>query len=138
MITLPDFANSFLYMTPIFISEPEAKVDGDTITIVHGLTTGNIINHNPDQPTKLRHEFVHSLQYERFRVGQEVIRKIVPGPVDWLEENLHLRIGEDFTRIIFDGPQTVCHWVSDKTCSRNWWNPTEVEAELMETAAKKQ
>ncbi len=124
-----DILNTLSYQTITFKAEAEQDKEGSPARIL-GYTVGNVMTYDPKSEHTLAHEFNHTLQYVRFRPAQEYM----PAEIGFFKDKAHLRIGEDTASLLFNIPIAVCTLADDTSCGRRWWNPTEVESYVMETA----
>src|SRR3989338_203548 len=128
-----DVEESLSYQTVIFSSKPTLWSD------TPGFTIGNVIYHEktvgvPQEivQAELAHEFAHVLQYVRVQPTQ----RAVPASLGFLEQKLHLRVGEDLTMVLLALPGNICQFTDSRDCARHWYDLTEVEAYTMQTAAR--
>lgn len=110
-----------------FIFEGESVVDSASIS--NGQTIGNIILISEGEEWVIVHEFDHVLQYVRARPFQQALGS----GQEFIENDLHLRIGEDVLLSVLALPELFCSMVSEGYCSRQWFNLHEAEAYIMQT-----
>ena len=100
-----------------------------------GRAIGNVMSYDSRYPEFGAHEFMHVLQYARFRPAQ----LLVPKSLDFFENTLRYRMAEDAVSGIFWGVGEIgcasLHF--NVTCDKHWWNLRESEAYIMPTAHKK-
>ena len=123
-----DWLNTFSYQTPVFMAEAD-RFNEFTTGITNGYAIGNVLTYDPRFKHALPHEFNHVLQYARYQPAQA----FMPEQIDFLEQKMHLRIGEDLALISLNAPHLICSATGEPACARRFWNPTEVEAYTMET-----
>ncbi len=124
-----DWMDSLSYQTLVFHTKADAILDKGQ----GGLTIGNVINYDPNYRSFLAHEYIHDSQYIRLRPTQQ----LVPEFLSPLEEELHLRIGEDLSYALLTLPQVLCRAADgeNSTCGRTWSTgfPLEFETYYMQT-----
>lgn len=99
----------------------------------NGETTGNIVRLNYGAGPRLQgHERMHVYQYIRFRPFQNIF----PDALDFFEETLHLRLGEDLLFGLITLPQTICRATDTSYCGRQVYDLGEIEAYTMDSALK--
>jgi hypothetical protein len=128
------FTDSISYQVPVFTRTPTAEDN------FGGEAIGNVLMYEhtregrvtPIQKAERSHEFAHVLQYVRLRPMQ----RAMPRPLRSLEEKIHLRTGEDLTFMALSAPLRICFAVDGKDCEIQLYNPLELEAYAMQTAAE--
>lgn len=119
------------YQTATFYRLPtDSRIGGHTIgnVMMYQRTRNAGVSENVAR--RRAHEFAHVTQYTRLRPAQNA----VPDSLGFLEERLHLRIGEDITTMIVKSPKYICEAIGGKDCDIQPYNLTEVEAYAMQTA----
>jgi hypothetical protein len=121
-----NFYDSLNYQAFVFRGKKEKLPTGE---FRQGLANGNSFFYNADFPQFGAHEFMHVLQYVRMRPFQ----LLVPEELGFLEDTLHLRVGEDVAFVLATSMQAICT-LGGTECVRYWWNPIEAEAYTMQAA----
>lgn len=107
------------YQTPVF------ELTRDSLNVV-GHTEANLMAYDKNYPSAKAHEFIHVMQYVRYRPFQ----LLVPDSFSFFEDEAYMRIGEDIAKTMVSLPNSICH-LGGESCSRRWWAVNELEAHLM-------